>query len=189
VQLSSNYSQGQFNKLLTRFVDKHIKPVNPNYDLSLQPLNQIHYDERFGNFNGRTFSKDLILALSLIGLFLLIIACVNFINLTTAQAISRAREVGVRKVMGGNRAQLVFQFLGETGITSLFALTGALIITFACLPAVNKLLEIHLSTPDLYSTKLILIVSGALVFVTFLSGFYPALVLSGFNPVNVLKAL
>ena len=187
VQLPSKHSQQQFEKLLARFVDKHIKPVNPNYDLFLQPLNEIHYDERYGNFNGRTFSKDLILALSLIGLFLLIIACVNFINLTTAQAMNRAREVGVRKVVGANRTQLVLQFLGETGITSLLALIGSLIIAFICLPSLNNLLEIHLSTSDLYSTSLVLIVFGALVLVTFLSGFYPALVLSGFDPVNVLK--
>ena len=134
VQLPANYSQQQFDKLLGGFVDKHIKPVNPNYDLVLQPLNEIHYDARLGNFNGRTFSKDLILALSLIGLFLLIIACVNFINLTTAQAINRAREVSVRKVLGGNRAQLMLQFLGETGITSFLALVGAVLIAFICLP-------------------------------------------------------
>ena len=188
VQLPTGYSQHQFDKLLTRFVDKHIKPVNPNYDLVLQPLNEIHYEARLGNFNGRTFSKDLILALSLIGLFLLIIACVNFINLTTAQAINRAREVGVRKVLGGNRAQLMLQFLGETGITSFLALMGSIIIVLICLPSLNNLLEIHLSSSDLYSKNLILIVLGALVLVTFLSGFYPALVLSGFNPVNVLKS-
>ena len=155
--------RNQFNKLLAGFVDKHIKPVNPNYYLSLQPLDEIIMTARFGNFNGRTFSKDLILAFSLIGLFLLIIACVNFINLTTAQAINRAREVGVRKVLGGNRAQLVLQFLGETGITSLLAFTGSLILVIICLPALNNLLEIHLSTSDLYNTKLVLIMFGALV--------------------------
>jgi ABC-type antimicrobial peptide transport system permease subunit len=82
----------------------------------------------------------------------------------------------------------VFQFLGETGITSLLALTGALILAIICLPALNNLLEIHLATSDLYNTKLVLIMVGALVFVTVLSGFYPALVLSGFNPINVLKS-
>ena len=94
-------------------------------------MNEIHFDERYGNFNGRTFSKDLILALSIIGLFLLVIACVNFINLTTAQAMNRAREVGVRKVLGGNRAQLLLQFLGETGITTLLALIGSVIVVVA----------------------------------------------------------
>ena len=188
IQLAGNNSPAQFDKLLTIFTDKHIKPVNPNYNLVLQPLATIHYDERFGNFNGRTFSKDLIFALSLIGLFLLIIACVNFINLTTAQAFNRAREVGVRKVLGGNRAQLVLQFLGETGITSLLALIGSLVIVFICIPAVNNLLEIHLSTTALYTGKMIAFLAGALILVTILSGFYPALVLSGFKTANVLKA-
>jgi ABC-type antimicrobial peptide transport system permease subunit len=187
VQLPAGISKQQFDKLLTGFVDKHIKPVNPNYDLVLQPLNEMHYDERFGNFNFRTFSKDLILALSLIGLFLLIIACVNFINLTTAQAINRSREVGVRKVLGGNRSQLVLQFLGETGTTVFIALVGAVIIAFICLRPLNNLLDIHLAAHDLYSSKIMLILLAALLGVTFLSGFYPALVLSGFKPVHVFK--
>jgi putative ABC transport system permease protein len=188
VQLNNGTSLTQVNKMLAAFVDKHIKPVNPGYDLTLQPLKEIHYDARYGNFNGRTFSKDLILALSLIGLFLLIIACVNFINLTTAQAINRSREVGVRKVLGGSRTQLILQFLGETGIITFFALAGSLLVVFVCLPFINNLLEIHLSISLLYSAKFILFMTGALLLVTFLSGFYPALVLSGFKPVSVLKS-
>jgi ABC-type antimicrobial peptide transport system permease subunit len=125
------------------------------------------------NFNGQTFSKDLILALSIIGLFLLIIACVNFINLTTAQAVNRAREVGVRKVLGSNRAQLIFQFLGETGITTLLALIGSVVIVFICLPFVNDLLEIHLSISLLSSTELMLFMISALVVVTFYQAFTP----------------
>ena len=188
VQLNNNASPVQVNKLLNAFVDKHIKPINPGYDLVLQPLNEIHYDERYGNFTGRTFSKVLILALSLIGLFLLIIACVNFINLTTAQAVDRAREVGIRKVLGSNRAQLMLQFLGETGITTLLALIGSLIFVFFCIPLINNLLDIHLSTSVLYSTQSILFMICALLLVTFLSGFYPSLVLSGFNSATVLKS-
>src|SRR5262249_49696924 len=153
----------------------------------LQPLKEIHYDSRFGNFTGRTFSKDLIFALSLIGVFLLVIACVNFINITTAQAVNRAREVGVRKVLGSSRKQLIWQFLGETGITTFCASTGAAIVAAVCLPAVNSLLDIHLSTANLFSTQFILFILLALIVVTFLSGFYPALVLSGFKSINVLK--
>jgi len=189
VQLNKDYSRQRFDKLLAGFVDKHIKPVNPNYDLSLQPLNEIHYDERFGNFTGRTFSKDLILALSLIALFLLIIACVNFINLTTAQAINRAREVGVRKALGSNRMQLVWQFLGETGVTTFIALLLSLAVVFLCIPFMNNLLDIHLSTVVLHSSQFILFMLSALIVVTILSGFYPALVLSGFKSVNVLKGV
>lgn len=188
VQVNNNSTLDQVYQQLSAFVDKHIKPVNPGYNLALEPLNEIHFDERYGNFNGRTFSKDLILALNLIGLFLLIIACVNFINLTTANAINRAREVGVRKVLGGNRAQLIFQFIGETSAITLLALIGSMIVVFICLPFLNNLLEIHLSISMIYSVKFILLMVCALLAVTFLSGFYPALVLSGFKPVNVLKS-
>ncbi len=188
VQLGKNVSFDQVNRQLAAFVDKHIKPINPGYDLILQPLNEIHFDARYGNFTGRTFSKDLIVALGLIGLFLLIIACVNFINLTTAQAINRSREIGVRKVLGSNRMQLVLQFLGETGVAALLALIGAIAIVMLCLPPLNNMLDIHLSISILYNAKFILFIICALVLVTFLSGFYPALVLSGFKSVNVLKS-
>ncbi len=188
IQLDERTGKDSFGKLLERFTDRHIKPVNPGYDLALQPLKEMHYDERYGNFNGRTFSKDLIFALSLIGFFLIVIACVNFINLTTAQAANRAREVGVRKVLGGNRTQLVLQFLGETGIATLVALTGSLLIVLLSIPLVNNLLEIHLSTTELFGSALLLFMFGSFLVVTFLSGFYPALVLSGFKPVTVLKS-
>ncbi|MDQ2863752.1 MAG: ABC transporter permease, partial [Bacteroidota bacterium] len=187
VQFNNGYPQHQFDKLLAGFVDRHINPVNQGYDLALQPLNEIHYDERYGNFTGRTFSKSLILALSLIALFLLIMACVNFINLTTAQAINRAREVGVRKVMGSTRSQLILQFLGETGITTFLSLLGSVAVVLICMPFVNRLLDIELSLSVLYSAKFILAMLGALILVTVLSGFYPAMVLSGFKSINVLK--
>lgn len=189
VELNAGNLQNQFDKLLAGFTSNHITPINPNYDLSLQPLKEMHYDKRYGNFTGRTFSKDLILALSLIALFLLIIACANFINLTTAQAITRAREVGVRKVLGSGRMQLVWQFLGETGITTFIGLLLSLLVVFLCIPFVNNLLDISLSTVVLYNARFILFMLSALVVVTILSGFYPALVLSGFKSANVLKGV
>jgi len=187
VELANGHSQAELTKLLAGFTAKHITPVNTGYDLQPQLLSEIHYDERYGTFTGHTFSKDLILALSLIGAFLLIVACVNFINLTIAQAVNRSREVGVRKVLGGNRRQLVLQFLGETGIVSLIAMIVSLLIVFACIPACNTLLEIQISTSVLYSPDMILFFLGTLLAVSVLAGFYPALVLSGFNPVIVLK--
>ncbi|MGN6400818.1 MAG: ABC transporter permease, partial [Flavisolibacter sp.] len=189
VQLNRDDLQNHFDKLLAGFTAKHITPVNPGYDLSLQPLNEMHYDKRYGNFTGRTFSKDLILALGLIALFLLVIACVNFINLTTAQAMNRAREVGVRKVLGSSRRQLVWQFLGETGITTFIAILLSLAVVLLCIPFVNNLLDIKLSTVVLFNAKFILFTLFVLVVVTVLSGFYPALVLSGFKSVNVLKGV
>ncbi len=187
VQVDNHASFIHLNQQLAAFVEKHIKPVNPGYDLAFQPLNEIHFDDRYGNFSGRTFSKDLILGLLLIGIFLLIIACVNFINITTAQAITRAREVGVRKVLGSKRSQLLFQFFGETGITTLLAFIGSLLLIMVCMPYVNHLLDIKLSLTVLFSTRFVLLVLSALLLVTILSGCYPALILSGFKPVAVLK--
>ncbi|MEN0053238.1 MAG: ABC transporter permease [Mucilaginibacter sp.] len=187
VELGPNNTLNQLSQAIADFTSRHIRPVNPDYDLTLQPLSELHYDERYGNFTGRTFSKDLILALNLIGLFLVIVACVNFINLTVAQAINRGCEVGVRKVLGGSRAQLMAQFLGETAITSFFAFLISLVIVMFCLPAINNLLDIHLSVSMLYGARLILFMISALILVSFISGFYPALVLSGFKPVIVLK--
>jgi putative ABC transport system permease protein len=90
------------------------------------PYQQMHYDTRAGLYTGQTFSKDLIKALSLIGLFLLIIACVNFVNLATAQAVNRSKEVGIRKVLGSKRKQLILQFLSETFIITLFSIILAI---------------------------------------------------------------
>ena len=93
---------------LKAFAKKH-KPAEYSDDsYVLQPLTEIHYDDRTGNYNGHTFSHSLITALTLIGIFLLVIACVNFVNLATAQSVNRSREVGVRKVLGSNRKQLAF---------------------------------------------------------------------------------
>ena len=187
VELASNQTKEQFDNLLLGFTDKHIKPINPSYYLGLQSLSDIHFDSRFENFSGHTFSKDLIFALGAIGIFLLVIAGVNFINLTTAQAINRAKEVGVRKVLGGNRLQLMMQFFGETGITCLLALIVAACIVLIFIPAINNLLDIHISVAVLYSGKVLLFMLLALGLVTAFSGFYPALVLSGFKSVTVLK--
>ncbi len=186
VQLG-NVSPDQFQSQLDAFVNKYITPVNPGYGLSLQPLNEIHFDERFGNYKGRTFSTDLILALSLIAVFLLIIACVNFINLSTAQAINRAREVGVRKVLGSSRKNLVIQFMGETGITVFLAIVGSIAIAFLCLPLINNLLNIHIVSAAFFSFKFAAFILIACIGVTLLSGFYPAMVLSGFKSIHVLK--
>ena len=187
VQLRPGITAARVQPLMQAMLDKHMAPEHSGYELVLQPLLEMHYDKRYGNFNRRTFGQDLITALSLIGIFLLVIACVNFINLSTANAINRAREIGVRKVLGGNRQQLLMQFFGETGITCLVALTGALIVSAVCIPFLNSLLDVKLSLAILLAPAALLTILAALISVTLLSGFYPALILSGFNPVTALK--
>jgi ABC-type antimicrobial peptide transport system permease subunit len=189
VELSPQDSPAAFDKLLTGFSKRHLPAQGvAGYDMLLQPLREVHYDERLGNFRGRTFSRSLITTLNLIGIFLLVIACINFINLSTAQAINRAREVGVRKVLGGNRRQLLLQFLGETGLTCLAALVAAMVLALALVPALNQLLESHLSTALFREPSMLLLLAGVFVITTLCAGLYPALVLSGFNPVRALKS-
>lgn len=186
IVLPDNTTPAAFNKALSAFVKKH-KPAEYAKDkLVVQPLRDIHFDERFGNFNERTFSRQLITALSLIGVFLLIIACVNFINLATAQAINRSKEVGVRKVLGSNRRQLMLQFLGETAIITLAAIVVAIGIAALTLPLLNRLLDVPLRFS--FDAAVLLFLLTVLLVVTAISGFYPAVVLSSFHPIGALKA-
>lgn len=188
VQLNEGDSPAHFKRQLKEFSDKYIKPFNPNYFLSIQPLNEMHFDARYGTFDGRVFSNNLILMLSTIGIILLVLACVNFINLSTAQAVNRAREVGVRKVLGSNRRQLILQFLGEAAVISCFALFIGLGAALLCIPVVNNLLDVHLTASAFYQGNMVLFLFSALVTVILLAGFYPAFLLSGFNPARVLKS-
>ena len=187
VKLPPGMPAEKFSASLVTFGDKHIPGgYAKKQGFTLQPLSTLHFDKRFGNFNHATFSKELITALSLIGLFIMVIACINFVNLATAQAVDRAKEVGVRKVLGSRRRQLVAQFLSESFIVTLAAVTIAFAIAYLVLPFLNQLLEtkivLHI---DVAILIFLTIVTGL---VTLLSGLYPALVLSGFDPITALKS-
>jgi putative ABC transport system permease protein len=178
----------KFNRDLASFAKKH-KPAEYAKDsYVLQPLSEIHFDDRFGNYNGHTFSHSLITALTLIGIFLIVIACVNFVNLATAQAVNRSKEVGVRKVLGSNRKQLAMQFLMETAIIVCSACVMAVFIAYAVLPFLNKLLEVQIHLNIIEDPSLLLFVILTAIVVTLLSGSYPAVILSGFNPITALKS-
>jgi putative ABC transport system permease protein len=188
VVLPSELSPVKFNAQLRSFAKSH-KPAEYSKDAFVtQPLSEIHYDDRFGNFTSHTFSHSLVKALALIGIFLISIACVNFINLATAQAVNRSKEVGVRKVLGSNRFQLAFQFLGETALITVSAAVIAVIITETALPFLNKLLVVKMTMNFISNPILILFILIVSLLVTLLSGLYPAIILSGFNPVTALKS-
>jgi ABC-type antimicrobial peptide transport system permease subunit len=188
VVLPKELSPEKFNTQLKAFAKKH-KPAEYATDAYVaQPLTEIHYDDRFGNYGQHTFSHSLVNALALIGIFLLVIACVNFINLATAQAVNRSKEVGVRKVLGSNRSQLAFQFLGETTLITVAASLIAIVIAEGSLPFLNKLLETKMTMNFLFNPSLILFMIAVAILVTILSGLYPAIILSSFNPVTALKS-
>lgn len=184
--------QGQsataMNTQLKSFLKKYVKDPKSTDAHLVQSLAQVHYDAEPGNFLDRTISKSLINTLWLIAAFILLIACVNFINLSTAQAVNRAKEVGVRKVLGGNRMQLKFQFFSETFLITLFAVILAVVFTSIAIPYIASVLNLPLSISRLADPLVFLFLGAIMIVVVSLAGFYPAIVLSRFNPVTALKS-
>lgn len=174
------------------FVKKYLGDSDRNRDEAtflFQPLADIHYDDRFSNYNYNTMPKSVLLSLGVIAVFLVVTACINFINLATAEAIKRSKEVGIRKSLGSTRLQLVNQFLGETTIVACVSMLLAVGLVQVSLGYLNVFLEQNLSmnlTGD--STVWIFIVSITVV-VSLLSGLYPSFVVSAYNPVLALKNL
>src|SRR6185312_5971120 len=143
ILLPQNVSASAFDKQLRAYSKKVKSPDNKD-EQTIQPLKDIHFDTQTGDFSGKHISLKMIDILWLIAAFILLIACVNFINLSTAQAVNRAKEVGVRKVLGSNRWQLQVQFLAETFLIVLSSIILALIISWIALPYVGKILELSL---------------------------------------------
>ena len=155
---------------------------------TVQPLSDIHFDQTYGtfDFSGPANKSRSYMLLAIAG-FLLLLGCINFINLTTAQATQRAKEIGIRKTMGSSRTQLVTQFLSETFLITLFAV----IISIGLAPLILKLFSDFVSpgvkADYIHQPDIFLFLFVLTVVVGILSGFYPALMLSGYKPVLVLK--
>jgi putative ABC transport system permease protein len=187
VLLPPNTSVDNFNQQLRAYSRKVESPDNKDSPI-IQPLSAVHYDTQTGNYSNKSISHQLLNVLWLIAAFILLIACVNFINLSTAQAVNRAKEVGVRKVLGSSKSQLQIQFIIETFLIVTGAVMLAAVITILALPFVNQLLELSLSFNILNNPAIILFLLIVTIVVTALAGFYPSVVLSRFNPVNALKS-
>lgn len=154
----------------------------------LLSLPQMHLNTEFSAQDALKDASDPVYSyvLSAIALFILIIACINFINLTIARSVKRAKEIGIRKVVGGERTQLIMQFLGESSLLCICAFLIAILMVLLVLPTFNELANKALSLSYLLDAKLIGVFSGLFIITAFMAGFYPALILSGFNPVKTL---
>jgi len=174
---------------LDAFEQKHYKANSDiRRQLRFQSLSQMHLDKNYEIFRSGGRSKTELWSLGLIGIFLLLVACINFINLTTAQSINRAKEIGVRKVLGGNRFQLMRQFLQETALITFISVLIGCLLVWIFLPMLNKLMGKELSM-NFFLYPMIpvyLLITGLIV--TLLAGIYPALVLSGFKPMTAFKS-
>ncbi len=189
VKLTKGTSETNINKQLIQFLGKHLDKKDEwsiGRSLSLQPLNSIHFSAEYGDGYSRQVHLPTLYALMGIALFLLLIAAINFINLSTAQSIMRVKEIGVRKVLGSSRKSLIFQFLSETFvITSVSVLLSILFvepILWAFSNFIPKSLTFNIFDPQILGFLVLITVVTSI-----LSGLYPAWVISSYTPVASLK--
>ncbi|MFC2155904.1 ABC transporter permease [Acidobacteriota bacterium] len=181
----------ELEKKFAGFVDKYLtgllKSMGSTARFELQPLTRIYLHSDKELELERTGDITYIYLFSGIGLFILLLACLNFMNLSTARSANRAKEVGLRKVVGARRYQFIRQFLGESLVLTLFSIVIALILVYALLPTFNSISGKEL-TADYFSNPYLLIgLLGLFLFAGLLGGSYPAFFLSAFRPVSVLQ--
>ena len=188
VLLEQGKSPDEFNRQMPEFIKKHISEDDARFSKRwLQPLDEIRHDSRFSNYAQRSVGKEFIWAMGVIAVFLIITACINFVNLTTAVAVRRSKEVGIRKVLGSQRPQLIFQYLSETGLITLFALILSVGLAELALINLNVFLDLNIHI-DLKGASLWIFLLSTWLVVSFISGLYPAFLLSGFKPAEALKS-
>jgi putative ABC transport system permease protein len=180
-----------FEAKLSEFVDRHMGEIltasGGTLDCYLQPLTDIHLRSHLQGELGANGDITYVYLFTLIALFILLIACVNFINLATARSTARAREVGMRRTLGANRIRLIVQFLGESVLFCLLSLLISFIIIEISLPFFNDLAARELTLNLLNPPWIMAGFFGFAILVGCLAGVYPALFLSSFKPVKVLK--
>lgn len=179
---------GQSRKAVTDRINKIYKQHEQNLKatFNVQPLTDIHLHSHLLADVGGHGNIQYVYIFIVVAVFILAVACINFMNLATARSARRAKEVGLRKVAGAMRSQLIRQFLAESSVVSLLALVLAVLLVIVLLPYFNDLAGKQL-TIDVRNSKLILALLGITTFTGLLAGSYPALFLSGFLPVKVLK--
>jgi putative ABC transport system permease protein len=191
LELAPNTDIAAVEKKFPAFLKRHMSDDNwKNYELFLLPLKEVHAeatDIGLDNFNYQQFDKNYTNIFFIIALVVLLIACVNFMNLSTARSAERAREVGIRKSVGAFRWQLSVQFIGESVILSLIAMVLAIILVKLFLPSVNQLSQRQLDFSVFTNWQLALCVVAGTIMLGVLAGLYPAAYLSSFLPVKVLK--
>jgi putative ABC transport system permease protein len=191
IELNSKSDARDLHAKLPAFVEKKmgatLREWNEGMTFVLQPINSIHLysntpDELRTNGNGQTINF-----LTLIAVFILVIAWINYINMATAKSMERAREVGIRKVLGGVRSQLIKQFLFESFIYKLVALIITVLLVGLLLPSFSALVDRKLDVNIFMTLKVWFFIVLIVVLGVIVSGLYPAIVISGFVPIKTLK--
>ena len=185
IRLAEGADASQTEALLKSNGKKYYGNEAKYYEHKFQPLSDVHFDERYGG----KMRRSILWILAGVGIFLLIIACINFINLATAQALKRAKEIGIRKVLGSTQRQLFWQFMNETALLTISSALFALILAALLLPVLNNwthTFTFHFRM--LFQFQLAFFWLLTIFTVILFAGFYPAVIISGFNPVAALKS-
>ncbi|CAN5273181.1 ABC transporter permease [soil metagenome] len=186
VKLEDGVEAHSINESFSTLLKKYLSESNSQSN-KLQPLHDIHFNEEYDNFERRTAHKPTLYGLLLLSFFILMLACINFINLTTAQSSTREKEISVRKTLGSSKKQLVYQFLGE----SLIKTTIATVISILLIPFIFSHFSDYLPKELFYQNyttiPYILILIVFTLITAFLAGLYPAFILAAFRPAWLLK--
>ena len=191
IKLSTDSKAPQIESQLKTLLAKYNKDANKDaantMRFHLQPLNDIHFNHLYASFGGRTANLSTLYSLLAIAAFLLLLGCINFINLTTANATQRAKEIGIRKTMGSSKKQLVFQFLGETFFITLIAAIISVFLMPLLFNVFKDFIPPGLNFAFVQQPFVFLFLLVITIFVSFISGIYPAMILSGYVPAIALK--
>jgi putative ABC transport system permease protein len=190
VKLNTGQSVKDVTDKMVNFRDKYVPATDErttNY--GLQPIRDIHYNQIYANGNiGYTVDTSYLFSLAIIGFLILVVACINFINLASALAVKKSKEIGVRKTLGAQKSQIIFQFLGEAFVLTLVSVVLSLGLVERILPFFNSFLDKQISF-NLWNDPILgLFIFGVIIVVTLLAGLYPSLTLARFNAIQVLKA-
>jgi len=203
LKLRPGATANEFEKIFPQYINKYVMPQaqavmqiknidefqsgGNRLEYSLTPLLDIHLrSDRFPEL-GTNGNIQYVYIFSAVALFILVIACINFVNLATARSMKRAREVGVRKVLGTTKSNLIRQFIFESALTVLISMIIALAIVWVATPFFNDVAAKELTIATFFNSKMLLIVLALPVAVSLLAGSYPAFFLSSFKPTDVLK--
>jgi putative ABC transport system permease protein len=191
IQLPQGYDIGKMTKSLEKIVKEKVNPIFEQFHISmkysLQPITSIHLHSKIQDEAEEGGDISFIYIFGSVAVFMLLIASINYMNLSTARSANRSKEVGIRKVMGSQRSQLIVQFLTETIVIAFISLFLSILLIYFCLPAFNTLANKDLPFSYIFQPNIILSLVGILLFTGIVGGSYPAFYLSGFNPVQVLK--
>jgi putative ABC transport system permease protein len=186
IKLRAGANASLVSKKITSILQVNSGDDKHESSITLEPLQKMHFEKDLQSSSFVSGNKNTVYIFSVLGILLLLIACINYVNLTTAKASLRAKEVGVRKIVGASRLHLFYQFISEALLVSCIALTVTLLLIHLCLPAFNSVTNknflLPLTSPNLWK------VTGFTLLAAFLlNSIYPAIVLSSFKPLNVFR--